>query len=163
MKDSARFAPASIAPAAPLALHFVIPATNLAVRRMLHGLHLSLMANGLSQDDMEHVEIVLAEVLNNIIEHAYKGRPDCSISLSARLTPLALEIDLIDSGDAMPDHRLPSGQQGQRSAVADLPEGGFGWHLIRALTDRLDYLREDGRNHLSLHIPRSRIALAQLA
>ncbi|NQZ74264.1 MAG: hypothetical protein HRT60_14505, partial [Dinoroseobacter sp.] len=57
-----------------LVLDFIIPATNLAVRRLLHGLHLSLLSNGVAQPDVEHTELVLAEVLNNIVEHAYADR-----------------------------------------------------------------------------------------
>ena len=33
---------------------------------------------------------------------------------------------------------------------ADLPEGGFGWRMIRDLTEELLYRRQDGRNILEL-------------
>ena len=35
-----------------------------------------------------------------------------------------------------------------QDAPQDLPEGGFGWFLIRSLTRDLTYLREDGYNML---------------
>ncbi len=139
-----------------LVLNFVIPATNMAVRRMLHGLNLSLLANGLSDAVMEHVEIVLAEVLNNVVEHAYADRQRGTIAMVTRLKPHKLEIELIDTGAPMPNDQLPSGTlSAHDTADGDLPEGGFGWHLIRALTDRLDYVREKGQNRLTLHIPRT--------
>lgn len=134
-----------------LVLNFVIPATNMAVRRMLHGLNLSLLANGLSDAGIEHVEIVLAEVLNNVVEHAYADRQRGSIAMVTCLKPHKLEIELIDSGAPMPNDQLSSGTL----SAHDTPKGGFGWHLIRALTDRLDYVREKGQNRLTLHIPRT--------
>ncbi len=159
MKDtSAQFA-ATATGIPDLVLNFIIPATNLAVRRMLHGLHLSLLANGVSELDMEHVEIVLAEVLNNIVEHAYADRPQGVIAMIARLDPTEVQIELTDSGAPMPNQVLPAGPAPTLGAQQDLPEGGFGWHLIRALTDRLEYERVGDQNRLTLHIPRSRAGL----
>ena len=37
-------------------------------------------------------------------------------------------------------------------AVEDLPEGGFGWHVIRTLSKDLHYRRENGRNQLSFRL-----------
>ena len=34
----------------------------------------------------------------------------------------------------------------------DLPEGGFGWFLIRELTHDLTYRRDGSRNHLSFRM-----------
>ncbi len=86
-----------------LVLNFVIPATNMAVRRMLHGLNLSLLANGLSDADMEHVEIVLAEVLNNVVEHAYADRQRGSIAMITCLKRYKLELEMSDSGEPRRD------------------------------------------------------------
>jgi len=38
-------------------------------------------------------------------------------------------------------------------AIADLPEGGFGWGLIRALSSGLSYRRMSERNRLAFRIP----------
>ncbi len=155
MKDTSVASIQHMAEIPDLVLNFVIPATNMAVRRMLHGLHLSLLANGLSEADMEHVEIVLAEVLNNVVEHAYADRQRGSIAMVTRLKSYELEIELIDTGAPMPNDQLPCGTLSAHDSMEDLPEGGFGWHLIRALTDRLEYVREKGQNRLTLHIPRT--------
>ncbi len=90
-------------------------------------------------------EIVLAEALNNVVEHAYQEAPDGTISLMLRFDAAELEAELRDDGHPMPDLRLPGGK---RATPEDLPEGGFGWFLIRQMTRRLDYARIDGQNVL---------------
>lgn len=93
-------------------------------------------------------ELVLAEVMNNIAEHAYGG---LSGPVALRLKRCAEGIFCLisDQGRAMPGDALPEGRRPDLGvARADLPEGGFGWHLIRMLTSRLSYGRKAGRNRL---------------
>ena len=52
----------------------------------------------------------------------------------------------------MPDHTLPMGLPQPIGVDKDLPEGGFGWFLIRSLTENLTYRRIDARNHLSFQL-----------
>ena len=44
---------------------------------------------------------------------------------------------------------LPDGRLAAAAEIQDLPEGGFGWYLIRTLTTDLTYLREGICNTLS--------------
>lgn len=111
-----------------------------------------IMASGplmaLSADHRATAEIVLAEVLNNIAEHAYSGGPgDIFIQLAA--TPTGLECRITDRGLDMPGGTPPAGVLPQE----ELPEGGFGWYLIRSLTQGLIYQRKDGQNLLQFVIP----------
>lgn len=102
-------------------------------------------------DDTAHsVELVLAEVLNNICEHAYGGDRGM-IEVTVALGGEAIWCEVVDSGAPMPGHRPPEGLA--PDPAGELPEGGFGWFLIRALTGRLDYLRSNGRNRLSFSVP----------
>ena len=57
----------------------------------------------------------------------------------------------------MPGGRPPAGRlpDGADCALVDLPEGGFGWHLIRTLTRDLAYVRSGGCNRLSFLLPRN--------
>jgi serine/threonine-protein kinase RsbW len=105
----------------------------------------------LAEDDRGTVELVLAEVLNNVAEHAYAGGSG-PVEVGLCATPLGIACRIIDRGLAMPNGRLPQG--GLPSAgPGDLPEGGFGWHLIRSLTADLTYARSAGQNRLSFLIP----------
>ncbi len=128
---------------------------EIAVRRTLVLLRDRLRAAGVAESDNYDVELVLAEVLNNVFEHAYRDRPDGWIELHVRVTPREIEMHLIDEGHAMPNLRLPTGTLPDAAVSLDqLPEGGFGWHLIRSLTDRLSYRRVVAENRLEMTLRR---------
>ncbi len=57
----------------------------------------------------------------------------------------ALRFTVQDWGRPMPGGTLPDGTL-PPSDEGGPPEGGFGWHLIRALASGLDYWREGGCN-----------------
>ena len=95
------------------------------------------------------VELVLAEVLNNIAEHAYEERGDGRIELDMAYVPGGVTFDLRDFGKPMPDGKTPLGEQANLDvAIDDLPEGGFGWFLIGELAKDMVYERVDNANHL---------------
>jgi serine/threonine-protein kinase RsbW len=52
----------------------------------------------------------------------------------------------------MPGLCLPAGKFQPLDDLADLPEGGFGWYLIRSLTEELSYRRSNGINRLSFQL-----------
>lgn len=121
-----------------------------SVRHALEGmLSLAPLAH-LPDEDRSMAELVLAEVLNNVAEHAY-GDTGGRVEVSLQQGPDGLRCRIIDEGRAMPDGRLPDGRLpgGPDVALADLPEGGFGWHLIRSLSTDLTYTRVEGQNRLS--------------
>lgn len=94
------------------------------------------------------VELVLAEVLNNVAEHAYADSAG-HVAVTVALQPGALWCEVVDEGAPMPGGTLPEG----RLPEDDLPEGGFGWHLIRTMTRDLQYRRQRGTNRLNFIIP----------
>lgn len=133
-----------------------LESTPRAVRRALLLAMRPLEDLGWSDEAQGRVQIVLAEALNNIVEHAYRGAADGQIRLHLRVTPALAEIRLSDAGHAMPDGALPKHREsdlgGARSA---LPEGGFGWALIHRLCDHVSYRRDHGDNKLSLRVRRN--------
>jgi serine/threonine-protein kinase RsbW len=110
-----------------------------------------LRAIELPVDRAGDVQIALAEAVNNIVEHAYADRSDGEISIRCDLSPNILEISISDSGPPLPDGELPAGLPADVSGPLEtLPEGGFGWYIIRELTCRLQYERQADGNLLSL-------------
>lgn len=106
---------------------------------------------GLAADWRSTVELVLAETLNNIAEHAYAGQPPGPVTLTARMTSDRLFVILRDQGRPLPGRKLPDGVAPNTDVpCAYLPEGGFGWFLIRDLTSALHYRRTDQENRLQL-------------
>jgi serine/threonine-protein kinase RsbW len=93
---------------------------------------------------------VLAEVLNNVAEHAY-GDAGGRVAVTLTPDPAGVRCLVVDAGRAMPGGQLPEGRLplGPDMALEDLPEGGFGWHLIRSLCADLTYARVGGQNRLS--------------
>ncbi len=136
-------------PEGPLTLAF--PGDARSVRRALRHVITAAPLCTLSDADRGTTELVLAEVLNNIVEHAYAG---CSgrIALSLDLGASGLAVRITDNGLAMPGGAVPAGLL-PTDPAATLPEGGFGWFLIRSLTRDLAYDRKNGRNHLSFTLP----------
>lgn len=130
-------------------LHLAFLASPLAVRDSLARMLAAQPLRSLSPDARGTAEIVLAEVLNNLVEHAY---PDGPGPVSVTLIPVAEGIHclVVDHGLAMPGGKLPEGKlPAVETRLERQPEGGFGWHLIRRLTRDLTYVRTGGSNRLS--------------
>ncbi len=119
-----------------------------AVRDGLRDLFSCELLSGLTEDSRGSVEIVVAEVLNNVVEHAY-AQYTGKIDLRITRHPAFLAVKVADAGLPMPGGELPGSKLAD---VSDLPEGGFGWFLIRTLTQDLSYRRDGERNLLSLSI-----------
>jgi serine/threonine-protein kinase RsbW len=116
---------------------------------------LLLHKNGVSEKTRAAARIVVAEALNNIVEHAYAGQGGKQIDLHLQILQKTVRFRITDTGAPLPGEILPPGAFPAISCGADnLPEGGFGWPLIHALTDKLSYQRKDSENILQFHISR---------
>jgi serine/threonine-protein kinase RsbW len=137
---------------APMRYRQRFAAEPTAVRAALRGA-VARFARQIGHADAGALELTLAEVLNNIVEHAYAGE-DGSISLSIEAGGPALRCEVVDQGRAMPGLSPPPGHSPDSLAAQRdlLGEGGWGWHLIRSLTQDLDYVRIGAENRLSFRI-----------
>lgn len=121
---------------------------------MLIRLRHATVLRGLPPAVAECCELVLAEAMNNIVEHAYDDAGGL-----LRLTLLRgrqhVICRLLDRGRPLDGLRLPLA----RSPIPDrMPdggptEGGYGWFLIHSLSQRLHYRRADGMNRLFIVVP----------
>ena len=132
-------------------VHLVITSDPLAVRAGLANLLASPLLGALNDAARGTAEIVLAEVLNNIVEHAYADiSGDIQITLCNRAGGIV--VDIHDQGHPFPQERLPQGTLPETCPTNGLPEGGFGWFLIRQLCYDITHERHKGKNHLYLKI-----------
>ncbi|MBU2957327.1 ATP-binding protein [Paracoccus sp. 1_MG-2023] len=104
------------------------------------------------EDALGRLELVLAEVMNNVAEHAPSvviGRlPVIHLCVVRHVGGLACA--LTDDGSSLPAECLAPRNL---PLATDMPEGGFGWYLIQDLTQALCYYREGGRNYLAFSVP----------
>jgi serine/threonine-protein kinase RsbW len=138
-------------PPEPRTIRLVFDSNPLAVRSALRKLFDGQPLRRLSEDDRGTAEIVLSEALNNIVEHAYAAHQG-QIQVNVRVVRGALICTVIDQGLPMPGESLPEGCLPEVRGGEELPEGGFGWHLIRALSSDLAYRRVNGRNELRFRL-----------
>lgn len=123
-----------------------------STRAVLAVLVKRLAERGLSSDDIATVELILAEVLNNVTEHAYAETPG-PVEIELELKPAGLACKVADQGTPLPQGELPDHPPPTIEPPDHLPEGGFGWHIIRGLTTDLVYSRDEGWNRLSMTVP----------
>ncbi len=135
-------------------LTFELTSSAADVRETLGLVRGDLMRLGVNQEHWDTAEIVLAEVLNNVVEHGYAEEGGGAITLNLEITPQALHVQVRDQGRAFPGLTLPDARSHDLTAldVDALPEGGFGWALIHHLTQDLAYVRKAGENRLSFAI-----------
>lgn len=106
-------------------------------------------------DEAGTVELVLAEALNNIVEHALAATDgNTTIQIHAQHGLDGLRLEIIDEGAPMPLGETPDAcAPGLDVATPDMPEGGFGWFMIHSLSKKVHYARVGDTNHLSLLLP----------
>lgn len=138
-------------------VQFTIESTPVAVRLGLGTLLACPAMQHMDDCARGTAEIVLAEVLNNIVEHAYAERTG-NISVSLANLDSGVEVVVTDQGLAFPQKELPQGKFPPINDMQNLAEGGFGWYLIRSLVRDLTYHRRRSTNHLSFVLPIEAIA-----
>lgn len=101
--------------------------------------------------DLDNIEIVVAEALNNVIEHGCLKEDMGKVSVSLYLEKDECRILIADYGKA---YQLPTPKGFEDfkdyQSFDDLPEGGYGWSLIHELTRSVDLTRQEGQNCLTL-------------
>lgn len=132
--------------------HRVLQARPQDIRHALTDLR-ARFAPLVTPDAMGRLELVLAEVMNNVAEHAaVPGAETGSMHLCVVMQDNGLCCAITDDGGKLPVDCLKPRSLPIKDPL-DLPEGGFGWFLIQGLTQSLCYYREDHRNCLAFSVP----------
>ncbi|WP_299965007.1 ATP-binding protein [uncultured Roseobacter sp.] len=133
----------------------LIEAEPLAVRDGLAKILAALDPLALNVEDAATVELVLAEVLNNVSEHAYRDKNSAPpIHVLCQPERRGLQFTVTDHGHPFPDAALPGDEPAALDVErAALPEGGFGWSMIHALARDIRYRRKASTNELTLCLP----------
>jgi anti-sigma regulatory factor (Ser/Thr protein kinase) len=107
-------------------------------------------AEGLSEDDVMMINLVLDELVANVISHGHDDDgKEHEIHVTLALEGAELTMVVEDDGRAFdplqrpaPDLDLP---------LEERPIGGLGIHIVRSLMDSVEYRHENGRNVLTMH------------
>jgi len=138
-------------PGGRAAADLTLTSTAEATRQGLRAVRVALARAGVCCALRSRVEMVLAEVLNNIADHAYPGGVPGLVRLRVAVCGGAVRVRVRDGGRPMPRGRLPVGSLPEREVPRQrLPEGGFGWFLIHGQSDSLYYRRHNIENILGL-------------
>ena len=97
----------------------------------------------------DSVRIAVAEVLNNIVEHAYQKTKLGAVAVYLRPVDHGLSISIRDWGQPYACKSLPLGEPPNPQVLA---EGGYGWFLIRELMSKVTYERDRRSNRLTLFL-----------
>jgi serine/threonine-protein kinase RsbW len=103
---------------------------------------------GLSPRVIATLHVVLDEVLNNILNHAYADLESHQIEIRLTSGNAAVTLEFLDDGvpfDPTQHESAPPPRQD-----ADVRAGGLGLLFVRRLMDEVTFQRVDDRNHLTL-------------
>lgn len=140
-------------------LEVAFPAVEAEASRAIASLHAGLSNFGLRGQRIADIKIVFAEAINNVVEHAYAERAPGMVRVSVLDAKDHLEVQIADTGRPLPGLKIPDGIPASvETDTSNLPEGGFGWFLIRTLADEVRYDRKNGQNLLFLRFERTKKA-----
>ncbi|MGB3406590.1 MAG: ATP-binding protein [Jannaschia sp.] len=130
-----------------------IAGTSDAVQSHLRTLEGATRACELDTDRSADMLIVLGEILNNIVEHAFTGSDDGWIVCTIHRHKDRFSVETRDNGAPLPPGLLTAGPLPDiDTTLDDLPEGGFGWFIVHTLTDDMIYERRRGQNRLTFSL-----------
>lgn len=100
-------------------------------------------------EKIREIELSVAEALNNIIKHSYKGNEENKIDIFMSCEEGKFTIRLTDFGESRKKLDKPV-LQFDPSDIDSLPEGGMGLFIIEQLMDENFYSVEENKNIFTL-------------
>jgi len=102
---------------------------------------------GVGVREAAQVELALVEAVNNVIRHAYHGRPGHVVEVTFTITHASLELEVLDDGEPMTRGRIAQLEFDPRD-VPNLPEGGMGLLIMHSVMEQVTFSRHEERNRL---------------
>lgn len=120
------------------------------VRQTVTSVTTALEQSSLKDDTVSRIELVLAEVLNNIAEHGCNAtRPETNYCVRWKVRAMGAMLQVEDCGPELP--KALQHKKIETPDPFDLPEGGFGWGLIFSVCDAVRYKRRLEHNVLTMY------------
>jgi phosphoserine phosphatase RsbU/P len=102
--------------------------------------------NGLPDEVLRDLKLVLEEIVTNIISYGYTDSREHEIRVRLGIESAQVRVEVEDDGK--PFNPLEAPEADTTNPLEDRAVGGLGIHLVRTLTDGLEYRRHGGRNLL---------------
>ena len=118
-----------------------IPAANEAASRWLAERNAPPAADYLAN-------LAIEELVTNCIKYAYDDGNEHIIEIELKLSAGELVVTVKDDGH--PFNPLESAEPDTSLPVEDRQIGGLGIHLLRKMSDRMEYARVESKNQLTL-------------
>jgi len=104
--------------------------------------------HGLAAKVARDLKLALEEIVTNIITHGYTDDREHFIGVHLNVQPGEVKIDVEDDG--RPFNPLEAPEVDTTTSLGDRPIGGLGIHLVRKVTDDLEYKRLGDKNLFTL-------------
>jgi anti-sigma regulatory factor (Ser/Thr protein kinase) len=141
-----RFRPETVQPSDDLLLTLANRMEDVAGATLT--LECFLQERGIGPDLVFPAVLALEEVVTNVIKYGYDDDREHEMLIEVHIGAGTLMLRVADDGhefdplrQAPPDLEQP---------LEERPIGGLGIHLLRQVTERIEYRRVDGRNVLTL-------------
>jgi len=107
----------------------------------------SALNQGVGEEFIPKIELVLEEILTNQVFHAYREESG-NVKIACSLEENTFCIQFEDEGPPFNPLKQPSPKLNDR--LEDRKIGGLGIHLVKNMADHLDYQRKENRNILTV-------------
>jgi len=105
--------------------------------------------NYIPEEKVREIELSLAEALNNIIKHSYKGDENNEINILLECNDGKFKVALTDQGESRKNLKKPV-LEFDPNNIDNLPEGGMGLFIIEQLMDENIYKVDGNKNTFTL-------------
>jgi anti-sigma regulatory factor (Ser/Thr protein kinase) len=104
--------------------------------------------HGLPESVLHDLNLVVGELLTNIISYGYIDDGEHEITVRLSVEPGEITVEVEDDGKPFNPLEIPEADT--TKSLDERAVGGLGIHLVRKLTDGLEYRRHEGKNLLAM-------------